>query len=393
VLISTNQSKGNFVNVLFEQKTALSDSLTYDITAWSLSYAYGIQCIKINKAVAVNQTATTEQQALFSINEEPYAIAIPWKNLNASRMLNELLKAGIKVSMTEKEFTTSNGHFDKGTLLVLKSDNPGKSLTTLVPPIINKYKQDATALLSGWAEIGTDLGSSSIKNITKPRIGVLFNEQSSSLSVGEIWHFLDQDLAIEHQLLRNGDLDSYGLSQLDVLFIPEGFRSDDNTSIKQWISNGGTCIVMGSGASNFMEVDYGMKVVEEVPPVFSSELGNYGNLERSSISETIIGAIYQCNTDPSHPLAFGYNNTYYTLRLSADVYPFEGDIIQKISDKNAWVTGFAGYKVKHKQDGAITVGSKTIGNGKIVYFFDNPLFRGFWENGKLQVANAIYFLR
>ena len=393
VLISTNQSKGNFVNVLFEQKTALSDSLTYDITAWSLSYAYGIQCIKINKAVAVNQTATTEQQALFSINEEPYAIAIPWKNLNASRMLNELLKAGIKVSMTEKEFTTSHGHFDKGTLLVLKSDNPGKSLTTLVPPIINKYKQDATALFSGWAEIGTDLGSSIIKNITKPRIGVLFNEQSSSLSVGEIWHFLDQDLAIEHQLLRNGDLDSYGLSQLDVLFIPEGFRSDDNTSIKQWISNGGTCIVMGSGASNFMEVDYGMKVVEEVPPVFSSELGNYGNLERSSISETIIGAIYQCNTDPSHPLAFGYNNTYYTLRLSADVYPFEGDIIQKISDKNAWVTGFAGYKVKHKQDGAITVGSKTIGNGKIVYFFDNPLFRGFWENGKLQVANAIYFLR
>ncbi|MFM7386770.1 MAG: hypothetical protein ACKO5L_01270, partial [Bacteroidota bacterium] len=59
----------------------------------------------------------------------------------------------------------------------------------------------------------------------------------------------------------------------------------------------------------------------------------------------------------------------------------------------AWIAGFAGYKVKYQQQGAATVGSYAIGSGKIVYFFDNPLFRGFWNNGKLQVANAIYFMR
>jgi len=349
--------------------------------------------MKINKSVSITRSEVPEQHTSFSLSEEPYAIAIPWENLNGARILNELLASGIKVSMSEKEFVTSKGAFKKGTLLVLKSDNPGKALAVSVPPILNKFNHQATALFSGWAEVGTDLGSSSIKNITKPRIGVLLNDQTSSLSVGEIWHFLDSELAIEHQLLRDGDADSYALSKLDVVFIPEGFQSENNITLKEWISSGGTCIVMGSGAANFMESDFGMKVTEGSNPINTGDLGNYGNLERSSISETIIGAIYQCNVDPSHPLAFGYKDSYHTLRLAADVYPFEGDVIQKIADKNAWVSGFAGYKVKHKQEGAVTVGSVGIGEGKIVYFFDNPLFRGFWENGKLQVANAIYFLR
>ena len=45
VIISTNQIKGTFINVLFEPKTELSDSLTYDLTAWSLPYAYGISTV------------------------------------------------------------------------------------------------------------------------------------------------------------------------------------------------------------------------------------------------------------------------------------------------------------------------------------------------------------
>jgi hypothetical protein len=141
-----------------------------------------------------------------------------------------------------------------------------------------------------------------------------------------------------------------------------------------------------------MEADYGMKIEDDTPIPASKELGNYGNVERSSISETIIGAIYQCSVDASHPLAFGYNDVYYTLRLAADVYPFTGNIVQRINDKNAWITGFAGCKVKYKQQGAATVGVQDLGEGKIVFFFDNPLFRGFWENGKLQVANSLYFL-
>ena len=37
------------------------------------------------------------------------------------------------------------------------------------------------------------------------------------------------------------------------------------------------------------------------------------------------------------------------------------------------------------------LGVENFGKGELIYFCDNPLFRGFWENGKLLVANALYF--
>ena len=37
-------------------------------------------------------------------------------------------------------------------------------------------------------------------------------------------------------------------------------------------------------------------------------------------------------------------------------------------------------------------GHETFGKGDIVYFADNPLFRSFWENGKLFFVNSIFFV-
>src|SRR5690606_17423437 len=45
LVVSTNQTKGTLAQVLLEPNTKLSDSLTYDITAWSLPYAYGLETI------------------------------------------------------------------------------------------------------------------------------------------------------------------------------------------------------------------------------------------------------------------------------------------------------------------------------------------------------------
>jgi hypothetical protein len=33
-----------------------------------------------------------------------------------------------------------------------------------------------------------------------------------------------------------------------------------------------------------------------------------------------------------------------------------------------------------------------MGSGSVVYMVDNTLFRAFWENGKLFIANAVFFL-
>ncbi|NBX38209.1 MAG: zinc carboxypeptidase [Flavobacteriia bacterium] len=393
VLVYSQQRKGTLLNVLFEQKTTLSDSLTYDITAWSLPYAYGVPCVKVPKTLSITLHDSLAFVPPLTKLSDPYALAIPWENLNSVRVLKALLDSGLHVSRTEKEIQTAQGTLKPGTLLVLKADNPGKNIALTTQQLLENFNLQAISLTSGWAASGADLGSSSIRNIQQPKIGVLFTDDCSALSVGEIWHFLDAQVGIAHQMIRFDPSEFTKLYPLNVIFIPEGFRLDDCSSLKQWINDGGICIVMGNAAQNFMKEDFGMKEENSPPWTGTSTLGNYGSMERAAISSAINGAIYQCTTDASHPLAFGYKEPYFTLRLSSASYPFQGEIIQKIADKDAWVSGFVGHEVKNKQPGTVTVGSYALGEGKIVYFFDNPLFRGFWENGKLQVANALYFLR
>ncbi|MFD1079845.1 hypothetical protein, partial [Longispora fulva] len=66
LVVTTAQPKGKMVKVLFEPSTKLVDSLTYDITAWSLPYAYGLDAVatdrniatvKAEKPIAVTNTA------------------------------------------------------------------------------------------------------------------------------------------------------------------------------------------------------------------------------------------------------------------------------------------------------------------------------------------------
>ena len=40
---------------------------------------------------------------------------------------------------------------------------------------------------------------------------------------------------------------------------------------------------------------------------------------------------------------------------------------------------------------SLLFGEERKGSGSIIYMVDNPLFRSFWDNGKLFFVNAIFF--
>jgi len=40
----------------------------------------------------------------------------------------------------------------------------------------------------------------------------------------------------------------------------------------------------------------------------------------------------------------------------------------------------------------LVFGVEHKGRGQVVYLIDNPLFRGFWESGKLIFANALFMV-
>ena len=105
------------------------------------------------------------------------------------------------------------------------------------------------------------------------------------------------------------------------------------------------------------------------------------------------GAIYKVELDDSHPLAFGYSSAYYTLKLNTNLIEFmkDGWNVGIIKKENI-VSGFVGSVVKEKMKDGTVLAVQSYGSGTVVYFTDNPVFRSFWEDGKLLLTNAIFLV-
>ena len=77
--------------------------------------------------------------------------------------------------------------------------------------------------------------------------------------------------------------------------------------------------------------------------------------------------------------------SYKYLDNGSAVYLSEGD--------NEPISGFAGSEAKKKIAETLIFGTEEMGRGQVIYMVDNPLFRGFWENGKLFFANALFMVK
>ena len=389
VIISTNQIKGTFINVLFEPKTELSDSLTYDLTAWSLPYAYGISTIALGPVLEGKKYANKTKENL--VNESNYAYLCKWDNLNSAKFLTRLLSNNLAVSFSETSFEINKMSYEKGTLIIMRGQNKQADFDKMITKIANEIGVELHSITSGMVDKGNDLGSSLVKNIPRQRIGVLIGAETSSLSAGEIWHFFEQEVKLGVSLIMGEDITN-ALAEIDVLFIPEGDYSP-NFLVNSWVDEGGKLIVMGNAAASFVnDENYSLDLKKEEVDTLIKNIA-YENTERNEISKTILGAIYACDFDKSNPLCFGYTQAYFTLRLTPELYTLtEEQTPFKLKATDALIAGFSGAFVKNKQASAIISGIESKGKGCVIYLLDNPLFRGFWQNGKLQIMNAVYFV-
>jgi hypothetical protein len=58
--------------------------------------------------------------------------------------------------------------------------------------------------------------------------------------------------------------------------------------------------------------------------------------------------------------------------------------------KNYSSYGFVGHNLKKKLEETVTFAVEKKEKGTVIYMIDNPLFRGFWENGILLFSNALF---
>jgi hypothetical protein len=171
--------------------------------------------------------------------------------------------------------------------------------------------------------------------------------------------------------------------------------------LKAWIAGGGKVIAMGGAAKRIASLDWGLELNKGNDDKADDEKDNpyyaikkYSSRERDSTSLNTPGSIFKIDLDNTHPLAFGYPDHYYTLKLDGNIYNYlekDGWNVGTVRKTN-YVSGFVGSGLKNKLKDGLLLGVLTIGKGEIVILADDPLFRSFWENGKLLFSNAVFLV-
>ncbi len=398
LVIHTNQPKGKMVNVLFEPKAFLADSLTYDITAWSIPYAHGFEAIASKISVNSSKSIATETYTNL-VDKNAYAYISKWNSLDDAVFLGALLQNNIIARFSEKPFSIEGKSYERGTLIILRNDNKSVNFDDLLIEIANKNQRKVQTVSSGFVTTGVDFGSYSVKPINKQKIALLSGKGTSSLGFGEIWHFFESDIQYPITVLNVDNFGRINLSSYDVLIIPDGYYDEIITKnvlgkISNWVQAGGTLIAIDNALQIFADKEGFALKNKEPEKEINNNLIPYADLERNSVKDFITGAIFKSTIDTTHPLAFGYKDAYFSLKLGNKSYSFlEKGINVGYFDKTIKnISGYAGSLAVKNIPESLLFGEEQKGRGSIIYMVDNPLFRSFWDNGKLFLANAVFLL-
>ncbi|MBG50251.1 MAG: zinc carboxypeptidase [Pseudozobellia sp.] len=401
LVVPITQNKGTLVKVLFEPNAKLTDSLTYDITAWSLPFAYGLEAVASEAAIGYNPVRPETSIKDNAVAEGAYAYLTKWNSFNDAQFLSELIKEGIRVRYAKKPFVQDGRSYERGSLIITQADN--QFLDDFIGKLskaASKHKRELFPTQTGFVEGGKDFGSSSVGFIKDSRVAILSGQPTSTLRFGEIWHFFERQLNYPVTVIDTEYFKQIDLSEYDILILPDGddynrfLDKEVMGEIKNWVQQGGKLVAMGAPLKTLAKqktFSIGLKKIER-DSSFSAP--SFEMNQREQIKQEITGAIFKTTVDNTHPLAFGYKKDYFSLKLGSDAYEYldKGTVVFLDARHSKPIAGFAGSEAQKKIGETLVFGSEKQGKGTVVYMVDNPLFRGFWQNGKLFFANALFMI-
>ena len=370
-----------------------------------------MQAYALKDRLNVNTDKPATPAAAAITLERPYAYLARWNNLQDLRFLTELMKEGVKVRQAEKAFETDGQRYEPGTLIITRTGNErmGDKLDAIVRKLAKEYEVGLSATGTGFVSSGADFGSGSVHYLKKPKVALLSGDGVSAYGFGEIWHFFEQQIGYPVTVLNTSYFRSVPLNEFDVLILPTGdysqvLNEETLENVREWVSAGGKLIALES-AAGFLAGKKGFNLKKKGQEEAAKEeskakdenpyrnLRTYANREREALEGEVQGSIFRVDLDKTHPLAFGYGDTYFALVRSADTFSFlEKGWNVGVLKKDNYATGYVGAKSKEKLQDALILGTQDMGRGQVVYLADNPLFRGFWQGGKLLFGNAVFLV-
>lgn len=399
----------------------------YDITAWALPQAYGLDAWWTDETTPVSAVTATSppDSARGGVTGGPARVAyvFPDDRDGAARLALHLLGEGFAVGSATQPFRADSMSWPRGTFVLRVVRNPD-SLHQRVTALAREDGVRVTAIQSGFPDSGQyGVGSEMVQALHPARVLLAAGDGISTTAFGDFWYYLEQELDVPVVPVRLSSLGRMRLDDYNILILPGGWggglfdRLGEHGArrLREWVNSGGLVVAAGGAVSLLSHKDLELTTVKPVGSGDSGKegAGEKGKAEKDSSAadsavagvplaspeashhdrpETIQGSVFRATLDTLHWLAYGYTRISLPVFLEGvSLAPSQkGENPVVFTGDSLRLGGFAwpGNTEKFLRK-SVWAAVENVGRGHVVLFAEDPLFRAFWRGTARLVSNAI----
>lgn len=440
LVVDTAQPFGLFAEVLLESQVALAprfleeerrrllaeeDERFFDVTAWSLPIAFGLEAHALpgRGPLASSLTPWKPREAAPG-GEGRFGWLLPGDEAASRRAAAVLAGSGVRVTVTTKEARAGGLRVAAGSFVVRREANADRpDLAGLVSRVAGEARARAIPLDRAATDDGPSFGSSSMLRVAPPRVVLLAGDGADPSGVAFLGEALERGLGVRPTVRRAGSVGPDGFDGVSALVLPHGnerFRQallSERTAeaIRRYVDGGGVLVAVRGSAAALRDKGLGLssaavweppapgapaageeglapaaEPVPPEPPPPSPEAALERGLERRPLP--VPGAALRTQALPGHPLLFGLAAPPAFLVLDGEPplrLPEAKANVVTVAPDEPLLSGFGWKEALERWQGAAVVQVEESGRGRVVTFAADPVFRGVWRGSEAVFLNAV----
>ena len=396
-VVPVRQAHHRMVEALFEIRESYADSLSYDITGWTMPMAFNLPYAKVASASQGDEFHFTDPQPAGAYKRASYAYAFEWTGFYAPRALYRLLSQGVFAKVSQDGFTAGDKHFSRGSVIVplgaAYQSLPAEEIHRLMQTIAREDMVDIYALDSGFTS-GHNLGSANFLTARLPKVAVIGSTEASSVPVGDLWHLMDRHYLIPLSIIASESVSSLDLDRYNVIFVTAAHGSMSEASrakIRSWVERGGTLVTLEQGHQFLRRM--GLDGLKTKSQTLDTNIP-YSQVATAQRAQSIPGVILEASIDPSHPLCWGYKaDRLPVFKNNAIMFePLENRLrTPLVHSDSVLLSGNMLPRLQEMLAGTPVAVITALGSGRVISFSIDPSFRAVWYGTSKLTANAIFW--
>ena len=400
-VVPMDQKNHRLIKAMFEKRTTFTDSLFYDISAWTFPLAFNVDYNEQNNMAHAGAEIIDFKPLTGNVSgKSSYAYLFEWNEYYTPKALNKIVEKGLRAKVAKSPFSVEGKNYDYGTIMIpVQNQNlDPEALYAFLMEVAQESSLKISSVGTGLTK-GIDLGSNEFDPIKKQKVAILVGQGIRSYDAGEIWHLFDTRYNIQLTKLDLSYVNKVDLSKYTDLIIPstKSLASTGNNEkivekLKEWVNNGGTLIGYRS-TTEWLTKNEIVTLKFRKDTLIAKDI-SFAKKKDFKGAQVTGGAIFEAQLDRSHPINFGYTNDRLAMFRNTNIYvePDKNSYNNPIQyTKNPLLSGYISEENLELLKGSVPFQVKRVGKGRVIVFTDNTNFRAFWYGTNKLLMNAIFF--